>query len=108
MTSTAMLTRRIGKYTETVVLESATAVALSLAAVFCSFVMFVSGKVTSVASGIAFLFSVALFIMGQMGSGIAWVVMAFLLSPVGLPALTEWIAGALDNAGYTLRSFIFS
>ncbi len=59
-------------------------------------------------SGIVFILSVALLVTGQTAGGIAWLAVAFLVSPFGLPAFAEWIVGLLDRARYMLRSFIFS
>jgi len=84
------------------------ALALTLLAALCSFVLFVSGKVLGVVSGIAFIVAAALFVTGQTAGGIGWAAAAFLISPFGLPAFAEWLVGLLDGAGYVLKAFIFS
>ena len=40
--------------------------------------------------------------------GIGVLVMAFLVSPFGLPAIAAWLVDLLDNLNHTLRSFIVS
>ena len=40
--------------------------------------------------------------------GVAFLVLAFLLSPYGLPAIAECIISALDGLNYSLRRFITS
>lgn len=84
------------------------ALALTLTAALCSIALSVSGKVLGAVSGIVFILSIALYITGQTAGGIAWLAIAFLVSPFGIPAFAEWLVGLLDNAGYMLRSFIFS
>ena len=84
------------------------ALLLMLVTALCSFVLFLSGKVLGVASGIAVLLAAALLIMGQTVGGIAWAVVAFIISPFGLPVVAEWLVGILDSAGSGLKAFIFS
>lgn len=39
-------------------------------------------------------------------AGVQMLIMAFLVSPFGLPALAEWLNGKLDDLNYALRGFI--
>jgi len=84
------------------------ALALTLTAAFCSFVLSMSDVVFGVASSIVFILSVALFITGQSAGGIAFIAIAFLVSPFGLPALGGLLVKILDGAGGALKAFIFS
>ena len=84
------------------------ALVLTIAAALFSFVLSMSDKVFGIASGLAFLVSVGLFITGQPTGGIAFMVIAFLVSPFGLPAFVGWLVKRLDGAGGALRAFIFS
>jgi hypothetical protein len=84
------------------------ALAFTIAAVFFSFVLSVSGIVFGIASAIGFLAAAILFITGEAVGGIAFLAAAFLAGPFGLPALAGWFAGKLGAAGGALRAFIFS
>ena len=52
------------------------------------------------------LLAVALFISGQTLGGIVFLVLAFLISPYGIPAIAEWLVDKLHNLNYALRGFI--
>jgi len=41
-------------------------------------------------------------------TGIAGLIMGFLISPFGIPAIGEWISGLLDSLNYSLKNFITS
>ena len=47
-----------------------------------------------------------LFIHGNPQWGITGLVLAFLLSPFGLPAAAEWLVCKLDDLNYSLKTFI--
>ena len=52
------------------------------------------------------LFSLILFIGGQTVGGIAFLVLAFLVSPFGVPAIAAWLVDKLHWAKFALRDFI--
>ena len=84
------------------------ALAFTVSAALFSFMLALSDMVFGIMSGIVFLAAVLLLVTGQTTGGIAFIVLAFLISPAGLPALAGWFAKGLGRAGGTLRSFIFS
>ena len=47
-----------------------------------------------------------LFIQSNPQWGITGLVLAFLLSPFGLPAAAEWLVCKLDDLTYSLKTFI--
>ena len=47
-----------------------------------------------------------LFIGGQTVGGIVFLVLAFLVSPFGVPAIAEWLVDKLHSAKFALRDFI--
>ena len=59
-------------------------------------------------SGLGVLVAIALFIMKNTTGGIIFLVIAFLLSPVGLPAVGEWLIDKMRNAKYSLQDFMIS
>ena len=84
------------------------ALVFSIAAVLCSFLLAMSDKIFSVVSGLVFLAAVLLLVVGQTTGGFAFMGVAFLVSPFGVPALAGLIVKGLDGAGGVLRAFIFS
>ena len=79
---------------------------LTLAVAFCTFILMMTGIVTWIVSGLVFAGAVILFFSHQPAGGIAFLVIAFLVSPYGLLALAVWVVGKLDGAKYSLREFI--
>jgi len=63
-------------------------------------------KILHLASGIAGLAAVVLFIAKQTTGGIIFAVVAFLISPVGIPAIAEWLIDKLDDMNDALKGFI--
>ena len=73
------------------------------------FLFDVAGWLLSLASGVLALIAVGLFVLQhQPVGGVAFLVLAFLLSPYGLPAIAECIISALDGLNYSLLRFITS
>ena len=52
------------------------------------------------------LLSLILFIGGQTVGGIVFLVLAFLISPFGVPAIAAWLVDKLHWAKFALRDFI--
>ena len=59
----------------------------------CKFLVIASGAVLGILSGIVFLASLVLFFTAGMWAGLAWLVIAFLISPYGLPMAAAWLVG---------------
>lgn len=82
---------------------------LSLLAAVLMFLFDVAGWFLSLASGILAVIAVGLFVLQhQPVGGVAFLVLAFLFSPYGLPAIAEFLIGLLDELNYSLRRFITS
>ena len=81
--------------------------ALTIIVAILSFLLCLSAGVLSV---LAFVLGGAgvlmLTVQGDMFNGIALLVMGFVLSPFGLPALAGWLLDRRDDFNYALRSFI--
>jgi len=82
------------------------ALVITIVSLFLTFVLAASEIFFSIASGLIFLGAVILFIAHEPLGGVAFLVVAFLVSPFGIPALAGKLVGLLDNAGSTLRGFI--
>jgi len=72
------------------------------------FIFGYAAVVLSIASGIVGLLGVVMVIMGQTANGIILLVLAFLLSPAGIPAVISWVLDKLDDLNYSLKDFITS
>ena len=82
---------------------------LSLLAAVLMFLYDVAGWFLSLASGILAVIAVGLFVLQhQPVGGVAFLALAFLLSPYGLPTIAEFLIGLLDELNYSLRRFITS
>ena len=73
---------------------------------FLIFVFCWGETILSYVSGLAGLVAIVLFIMGQITGGIVFAVIAFLISPVGLPAVVKWAIDKLDDLNDALKDFI--
>jgi hypothetical protein len=83
------------------------ALALTIVTALFSFVLSASDVIFGVVSTLVFLASVLLFIMGETAGGAAFLAIAFLVSPFGLPKLGGWIVSRLDSLSGALKGFIF-
>lgn len=73
----------------------------------CKFLVIASGAVLGVLSGIVFLASLVLFFTAGVWAGLAWLVIAFLISPYGLPMAAAWLVGMIGGANHALKDFVF-
>lgn len=76
--------------------------------VFCKFLVLASGAVLGVLSGIVFLIAIGIFFAVGLWGGLPWLLIAFLISPYGLPLLAAWTVGLLGGAYDSLREFVIS
>ena len=60
------------------------------------------------ASGIVGLVAIILLIAGQTQGSIIFAAIAFLISPVGIPAFAKWLIDKLSDLNDTLKCFITS
>lgn len=72
----------------------------------CKFLVIASGAVLGILSGIVFLASLVLFFTAGVWAGLAWLVIAFLISPYGLP-MAAWLVGMIGGANHALKDFVF-
>lgn len=77
------------------------ALSLLAAILFC-----VASAVCELGCIVLTLLSLILFIGGQTVGGIVFLVLAFLVSPFGVPAIAEWLVDKLHSAKFALRDFI--
>lgn len=73
----------------------------------CKFLVIASGAVLGILSSIVFLASLVLFFTAGVWAGLAWLVIAFLISPYGLPMAAAWLVGMIGGANHALKDFVF-
>ena len=73
----------------------------------CKFLVIASGAVLGILSGIVFLASLVLFFTAGVWAGLPWLVIAFLISPSGLPMAAAWLVGMIGGANHALKDFVF-
>lgn len=74
----------------------------------CKFFVIASGAVLGILSGIIFLAAIGMFFAAGLWAGVAWMFIAFLISPYGLQLAAAWLVGLLGGFHYTLRDFLTS
>lgn len=88
------------------ILAAPFALAFTVLAFFCTFVLSASRFIFGILSGLVFIASLILFVSGEATGGFAFLALAFLVSPYGLPALAGKLAEMLAGIGGSLRGFI--
>jgi len=83
------------------------ALALLVVTAFFSFILSVSDVFFGIASGLVFVAAVILLITGYTSGGIAFLAVAFFVSPYGLLKLARWVVRKLEGLGGYLKGFIF-
>lgn len=73
----------------------------------CKFLVVASGAVLEILSGIVFLAALVLFFIAGFWPGLSWLVIAFLISPYGLPMAATWVVGIIGGANSALKDFVF-
>lgn len=81
--------------------------ALTLAVAVLTFLHGIAGIVLNILCNLFALCALfSLIVQGDTAWGIRGLITAFCLSPVGLPAVAEWLIVRLDDLNYSLRGFI--
>jgi len=83
-------------------------VILTIAGAFLSFVFCYAAAALNIVSGIGALLGAVILFAYSVTNGIIILVLAFLISQLGLPAIAEWLLDKLDDLNYSLKDFITS
>ena len=83
-------------------------VVLTVAWAMLTFLFCWAEKIMQIAAGLIMLIAIAMFIMGRTTNGIILAVIAFLISPLGIPAIAQWLIEKLYGLNDALRDFITS
>ncbi len=81
--------------------------ALAVSIWLCSVAIRVSGMALSIVSGLFAVAGIVYMITESVGKGCIGLVIAFLLCPFGLPTLTAWLLGCLQQLRYTIQDKIY-
>jgi len=79
---------------------------LTISWAFLVFVFCFAETILSFISGVAGLVALVFFIAGQPINGLVMAVIAFLISPVGIPFIAKWLIDRLDDLNDALKDFI--
>ena len=83
-------------------------IALTIIAPLFTFLFCTASVLLEIACGIGVLVSIILFFAGTTTGCIVFLIISFLISPLGIPAIAEWLIGKLNGLNYLLRDFLFS
>ena len=81
-------------------------VALTLFVAIVSFFYCVASALCHIGCVVLTLLALVLFIGGQTLGGVVFLVLAFLVSPFGIPAIADWLMDRLYSLKYSLQDFI--
>ena len=74
----------------------------------CKLIVLASGMILGIVSGLTLVAAVVLFFKAGVIPSVAVLVIAFLISPYGIPKLAAWLTGKLGGLSYALRDFVTS
>ena len=74
----------------------------------CNLIVLASGMILGIVSGLTLVAAVVLFFKAGVIPSVAVLVIAFLISPYGIPKLAAWLTGKLGGLSYALRDFVTS
>ena len=81
-------------------------VALTLLVAIVSFLYCVASALCHVGCVVLTLLALVLVIAGQVLGSVVFLVLAFLVSPFGIPAIADRLVARLRSLNYTLQDFI--
>ena len=81
-------------------------VALTLIVAIVSFLYCVASALCHVGCVVLTLLALVLVIAGQVLGSVVFLVLAFLVSPFGIPAIADRLVARLRSLNYTLQDFI--
>lgn len=80
---------------------------LTLAIWICVGLVYVSGLVLGLLSTVIALLGVAVLMTYSPQNGLILLVIAFLISPFGLPKLAFWLLGKVQNLKYAIQDLVY-
>ena len=80
---------------------------LTLAIWICVGLVYVSGLVLGLLSTVIALLGVAVLVTYSPQNGLILLVIAFLISPFGLPKLAFWLLGQIQDLKYAIQDLVY-
>ena len=80
---------------------------LTLFVWICVGIVYISGLVLGLISMMVALLGVAVLLTCSLQNGIILLVMAFLISPYGLPMAAIWLLGKVQDLKFTIQDFVY-
>ena len=80
---------------------------LTLAIWICVGLVYVSGLVLSMVSMVFVLLGVGVLVTYSPQNGLILLVIAYLLSPFGLPKLAFWLLGKIQDLKFAIQDFLY-
>ena len=80
---------------------------LTLFVWFCTGLIYISGLVLGLLSTVITLLGVAVLITYSPQNGVILLVMAFLISPMGLPLAAIWLLGKVQDLKYAIQDRVY-
>ena len=89
------------------ILAAPLVVALTLFVWICVGIVYVSGLVLGLISMVVALLGVAVLITYSLQNGIILLVIAFLISPYGLPMAAIWLLGKVQDLKFIIKDLVY-
>ena len=80
---------------------------LTLFVWFCTGLIYISGLVLGLLSTVIALLGVAVLITYSPQNGVILLVMAFLISPMGLPLAAIWLLGKVQDLKFAIQDWVY-
>ena len=80
---------------------------LTLFVWFCTGLIYISGLVLGLLSTVIALLGVAVIIIYSPQNGVILLVMAFLISPIGLPLAAIWLLGKVQDLKFAIQDWMY-
>jgi hypothetical protein len=72
----------------------------------CKFTLLIAGRILAVLAVIVAVLGVAMLVTGNMPGGVAFLIIAFAISPLGIPMIAAVFVGWLGGTSRALRDYI--
>lgn len=80
---------------------------LTVTIFFLALLLALSTRVLAIISSLGITLSLLLFVTGDYRNGGIFLLLAWLISPIGLPLIAEWLWKGLDNIRSLIWRFVF-
>lgn len=90
------------------ILAAPVVLVLTLFVWICSVLLYCSAFIFGLASTVIALLGLAVLVTYSVKNGIILFVIAFLISPMGLPMLAAWILGMVQDLRYAIQDHVYN